>query len=264
MTHEYPKAGYRARVLVDLLPRTVGVVGFNRRGQLLGFVAKIALVNDAVLVHNERHYARISVFSGIGQESETAEEFASGVIVEHATLGRRTLFCEDAVEIAMKRCRFSLLDVVALAVSEREHGTDRTRGFVLSGLPIEPVVFAFGAHEERCVRARRSPVVSSRGILPLRAHKLLENFDGIVFISADAPVEDFLHARLCIEIPAPAAIFLDGYRKGPVIRSDVERRRLIWLDDDATHLVIAPYEIRHPILIGNVVACVQNGVRVGA
>src|SRR5262249_16740205 len=34
--------------------------------------------------------------------------------------------------------------------------------------------------------------------------------------------------------------------------------------DDATHLVIAPYEIRHSILIGNVVARVQNGVRVGA
>src|SRR5215468_12437627 len=136
MTHEYPKAGYRARVLVDLLPRTVGVVGFNRRGQLLGFVAKIALVDDAVLVHNERHYAGISVFSGIGQESETADQSASGEIVERTTFGGRALLCEDAVEVAVKRSHVSLLHVVAFGVSEREHGTDRTRGFVLSGLPV--------------------------------------------------------------------------------------------------------------------------------
>src|SRR6516164_10542326 len=261
----YRKGGEnRARVLVDLLPLTVGVVGFNRRGQLLGFVAKIALVNDAVLVHHEGLYAGISVFRGIGQEGESADQSASREIVDRTTFGGRALLCEDAVEVAVKRSHVSLLHVVAFGVSEREHGTNGTRGFVLRGLPVEPVVFAFGAYEERRICAGGSPVARSRRILSLCAHQLLENFDGVVFIPADAPVEDFLHTRLCIEIPAPAGIFLDGYRKRPVIRSDVKRSGLVWFNDDATHLVIAPYEIRHSILIGNVVARVQNGVCIRA
>src|SRR6516162_386137 len=253
----------RTRVLVELLPHTVVIVGFDRRGSLLGFVAKIALVDDAVFVNDECHYTGISVFSGIGQKSESADQFASREIVERTTFCGRTLLCEDAVEVAVKRSHFSLLDVVAFGVSEREHGTNGTRGFILRGLPVEPVVFAFGAYEERCVGAGGSPVVRNRCILPLRAHKLLQNLDGVIFISADAPVEDFFLACLCIEIPAATGILLDRYRERPVIRSDVKSRGLVGFDDDATHLVIAPYEIRHSILIGNVVARVQNDVRVG-
>jgi len=84
-------------VLVDFLPGTVGVVGLHCRGNLLGFVAKIALVDDAVFVHHERHYAGIPVFGGIGQKGESADQFASREIVERATFGRRALLCEDAV-----------------------------------------------------------------------------------------------------------------------------------------------------------------------
>src|SRR5215469_9796712 len=109
-------------------------------------------------------------------------------------------------------------------------GADRTSGCILRALPIETIVGAVAADEFRGVMLRNCP------IFLLGIHQCAANSERLRLVVANAPVADFLPAQLSIEIPS-AVVSDQGNRQWPVLRSDVQRNRIIRFQDQAVHLV---------------------------
>ncbi len=100
------------------------------------------------------------------------------------------------------------------------------------------------------------------GILALCIDERVQDVDGIVFVGAHSPIENFLLARLGVEVPGAAGVLDQGNRNRPILGADIKRHRLVRLDHHAMHLVVAANEIRQHVLVGNLVASMENLVRV--
>ena len=100
-------------------------------------------------------------------------------------------------------------------------------------------------------------------VVLLGLDQVVEDLDGIIFVGADAALEDFLLATFGVEIPGAAAVLDDGNGEGPVFRADIKRDGLIRLDDHAMHLFVAADKIVGHVLVGDFVASVDNvaGIR---
>ena len=77
----------------------------------------------------------------------------------------------------------------------------------------------------------------------LRRHEFLANPDGRYFIPANSPVQNFLLARLGVEIPRIA--FVDErYGRGPILCANVQDSGSIRFLHQTVHFLISLYEIR--------------------
>src|SRR5205085_2724582 len=88
-------------LLLHSLPAIAWVEALHRRGELRRLRPEILLEDDAVLVHEEGHHARLLVGRRPGDQREAARELAVLAVVERATLGTGALRRENAVEIAV-------------------------------------------------------------------------------------------------------------------------------------------------------------------
>src|SRR5436190_10772345 len=100
-----------ALLLTWLLHSLPGFVGIELRDLLrcrLGRGPEILLIHDAVVVHDERHHARIAVGRGPRNQPEAADHLSLRDVLVCAAFGVRPLPLQDAVLVAMIGARLSI------------------------------------------------------------------------------------------------------------------------------------------------------------
>src|ERR1039458_1504663 len=199
----------------------------------------------------------MAVLGGIGNEGEAASQFTIYQVAARAALGCGPLRGEHAVVVTVERGLLPLLYVVAFRGSLHQQRTNRARRLVVIRLPEEAVLLALIADELVRVVLGLLAVAHHRTVLALRIHQGMQNLDGVVLIGADPAIEHFLYASLGVEVPRSSVVLYERDGRGPVLRPHVERCRLVGLDDDAMHEVVAADEVGDHLLFGNTVTGVE-------
>ena len=99
-------------------------------------------------------------------------------------------------------------------------------------------------------------------VVVLRLDQGVQNVDGVILVAADAAIQDFLLAVFRVEVPASATVLHNRDGQWPVLRTHVKRRGAVWFEDDAMHLVVALHELGTHVVIGNIIAGVENIARI--
>src|SRR5262245_16922747 len=66
---------------LDLLPGAIRIELLDRASQRLGLRTQILLVDDAVLIHQERHHTGHAVFGGERHHREASDQMAVGQVI---------------------------------------------------------------------------------------------------------------------------------------------------------------------------------------
>src|SRR5579859_4361271 len=113
--------------------------------------------------------------------------------------------------VATKRGR-SAISASAIAVNNgrRQQRPDRALRFALSRFPVEPIMLPLVAED-----FPRVFVVLGRARFLFRRHQFLANTNRRDLILANSPEQNFLLARVGIEIPRMVSVH-QRYRRGPI------------------------------------------------
>ena len=86
-----------------LFPCLIRVERRHIRSDAAGVLAQVLLINDAVIIDDEGHHARIAIRCGVSDEREAADHLAVDDIIHRAAQHFRPLRGQDLVVIAVKR-----------------------------------------------------------------------------------------------------------------------------------------------------------------
>src|SRR5262249_21973939 len=164
--------------------------------------AEILLVDQALMIDDEGHDARIAVLRRIGHQAETADHLAAHHVIRRTAGCVRPLAGQYSEVIAVIRLRRL---AGAIAVRRGVGGEFAGRALVFAGhrRQIEAVLLSRLADDASRVDAgSRYPLVR---IVLLRVHIGESGLDGRELIASDAAIEDFLAARRGVELP-PAVL----------------------------------------------------------
>src|SRR6267142_4412208 len=182
---------------------------------------EVLLVHDAVVIDDEGHHAGHAVLGGERDEREARDHLATRDVVVLAARGIGPLRRQDAVEIAVERCRPRLLAPVPLGPGADDQVAQRAGRLSGLGGPVEPVALAGRAAEMLGVLEETVAVAVLGVVLALRVHVGQARLHRVELVPADAPRDDLLATLSRIEPPALADLHeRDGER--PVIGADVD------------------------------------------
>src|SRR5205823_2707859 len=86
-------------------PGFVRIIFLHCLGNLCGSRTEVLLINAALLVHDEGHDARISVFGGPGYEGEAGDHVAVDDVIVPAARRVFALALENLEKVAVERLR---------------------------------------------------------------------------------------------------------------------------------------------------------------
>src|SRR6202021_4117203 len=153
----------------------------------------------------------------IGPEGKSPGHFAIDDVLLCAARSMFPLHRQDMEVVTAIGSRSAASSgLVALRDRVRNQRSDGTLGFAGAHLPIKTVVLPFIAEG-----GLRIPRVLRVVVFVLRRGELLANANGRHFITAHSPIQDFLLARVGVEIPA-MSIVDERYGRRPVPGPDVK------------------------------------------
>src|SRR5580700_2413816 len=141
--------------------------------------------------------------------------------------------------VAAKR-RGSALSASAISIHNRrgQQRPDGALGLALGSFPVQSIVLPLIT-----VDFHRVLAVLRRVIFFFRRHQLLANTNRRYLILANSPEQNFLLARVGVEVPRVAPVH-QRYRRGPILRADIQRSRSVRFFHQTVHFLIFPREIR--------------------
>ena len=244
--------------------------------------SEIALVDDAVLIDDERHHAAFAVFGGVREQCEAGDHAAVDHVVVSAAGRVRALLRQDPEVVAAIRISVHVALEVGRGLGDQR--SERALLFVLGRVrrPVQAVVLAGRAGELLRVLQHAVAIAILRCKRALRVDVGAEHIDGIALVAADATVDQFLDALLRCEAPAVAGLH-ERDRERPRLVADDEhttvwtrlledaqrlhrredprtvraRRRAIGIDDDVLVLVA---EDREQLCVGVCLQCRRQRV----
>ena len=179
-----------------------------------GVGTQILFVHDAGVADDEGLNAGDLVIGGSRRQCETANHGAADHEVHLAQRRRRTLSFQHLEVVAVIWLWLVLL-AITLLQSLGDLFSHRAGPSAIGILPGEAVLFARRADDALGILVDLGIVVLFLGVFLLRFDETLADGDGIQLIGTDAPLQNFLQARLGVE--RPFILFLDdwnGQRKG--------------------------------------------------
>src|SRR5579863_1270203 len=225
------------RLFFDFLPAGIGIVFRPTLGMGLGLFPEVFLIDHSIRANDECHHPRRPVFRRIGHKSEAHSHFAIDDVVLRPAGSSFSLTRENAVKVAAKRSRGSVLVLwVPLGDSGGDKGANRTLGFAVCGLPIKAIMLSFITED-----FLRVLVVLRSVVFFLRRHHLAANYDRRHLIAPDAPEQDFFLGRTRVEIPHSPFVHQWNWRR-PILGANVESDRSIRFSQQTVHFLIFLYE----------------------
>src|SRR5208282_2952866 len=159
-------------LLFSLLPARTGVVFRHGFTENVGLFAEIFLKYGSILVNDEGHHARRSVFRRIGHESEALGHFAIHQVTLRAAASILSLTRQDVEIVAPVRSRSEDLALgKPLSNGRRHQGPDGTLRLAFRSFPIKAIFPPFIAKDFLSV------LVVLRPVFLLRRHQFLANAD---------------------------------------------------------------------------------------
>ncbi len=239
------------------LLKTVLAPAFKAR--LLGLSGWYSTNILGILAHDEGHHAGRTVLRRVGHESEPTGHFALGNEVFRSAGGVFSLASQAVVIVTAEGSGSAgAAGSKALRRRRRHQGPDGALGFARGSFPIKAVVLSFITEDLFGVL-----VVVLGGVFLLRRHQLLANANGREFIPPNSPENNFLLARLGVEIP-PLAVVHERYGRGPVFRTNIQVDGSVRFFHQAVHLLIFLEEIGAALGILGFVARRDNFLSVGS
>src|SRR5262245_26155597 len=206
------------------LPAAARIERLHGRDGAVRLGSEILLVEDALVIDEERHHAGIAVLRRIGHQREAADQLAARDVIQRSPVSALPLAGQNLVVVAVIG---HALVAGAITLRRRTGGKVAERALILAGLrrPVQAVLLARPADD--ALRVDPVPGDSLLGIFVLCVDIGETGLDGAQFVAADAAKQDLLAPGGRVELPCP------------VLTHERNGKREVILPDDQDCLVVA-------------------------